>query len=92
MVQRVEFFKVGLVILFMVVAVAFAVTAEAWGALPDAVTNFGRIPEGLPWPWSCPHWPSPGPAAARTWSRATGCGTRATAWASTSPTWPRGDR
>ena len=48
MVQRVEFFKVGLVILFMVVAVAFAVTAEAWGALPDAVTNFGRIPEGLP--------------------------------------------
>jgi hypothetical protein len=87
-VQRVEFFKVGLVILFMVVAVAFAVTAEAWGALPDAVTNFGRIPEGLPWPWSCPHWPSPGPAAARTWSRATGCGTRATAWASTSPTWP----
>jgi hypothetical protein len=46
-VERVEFFKVGLVILFMVVAIAFAVTAEAWGALPDAVTGFGRIPEGL---------------------------------------------
>jgi hypothetical protein len=47
-VERVEFFKVGLVILFMVVAVVFAVSAAAWGALPDAVTNFGRIPEGLP--------------------------------------------
>ncbi|HET7518773.1 MAG TPA: Nramp family divalent metal transporter, partial [Actinomycetes bacterium] len=46
-VERVEFFKVGLVILFMVVAVVFAVSAAAWGALPDAVTNFGRLPEGL---------------------------------------------
>jgi hypothetical protein len=46
-VERVEFFKVGLVILFMVVAIVAAVTAEAWGALPDAVTGFGRLPEGL---------------------------------------------
>src|ERR671916_2524251 len=35
-VERVEFFKVGLVILFLVVAIAAAVTAEAWGALPDS--------------------------------------------------------
>jgi uncharacterized protein YhhL (DUF1145 family) len=47
-VERVEFLKVGLVILFMVVAVAAAITAEAWGALPDAITGFGRLPEGLP--------------------------------------------
>jgi hypothetical protein len=47
-VERVEFFKVGLVLLFMVVAVVAAVTADAWAALPDAVTNFGRLPEGLP--------------------------------------------
>jgi hypothetical protein len=47
-VERVEFFKVGLVILFMVVAIVAAVSAEAWGALPDAVTNFGRLPAGLP--------------------------------------------
>jgi hypothetical protein len=46
-VERVEFFKVGLVILFMVVAIVAAITAEAWSSLPDAVTGFGRIPEGL---------------------------------------------
>jgi hypothetical protein len=47
-VERVEFFKVGLVLLFMAVAIVAAISAEAWGALPDAVTGFGRIPEGLP--------------------------------------------
>jgi hypothetical protein len=47
-VERVEFFKVGLVILFMAVAIVAAVTADAWSSLPDAVTNFGRLPEGLP--------------------------------------------
>jgi hypothetical protein len=36
-----------LVILFMVVAIVAAVTADAWASLPDAVTGFGRIPEGL---------------------------------------------
>jgi hypothetical protein len=89
MVERIEFFKVGIILFFIVVAIATAITAEAWGALPDAVTNFGRLPEGLPLAWSCQPLPSPGPGAARTWSRATGCGTRATGWASTSPTWPR---
>jgi hypothetical protein len=46
-VERVEFFKVGLILFFIVVAIATAITAQAWGALPDAVTNFGRLPEGL---------------------------------------------
>jgi uncharacterized protein YhhL (DUF1145 family) len=31
-----------------VVAIVAAITAEAWGALPDAVTGFGRLPKGLP--------------------------------------------
>ncbi|HZA82657.1 MAG TPA: Nramp family divalent metal transporter [Actinomycetes bacterium] len=47
MVERIEFFKVGIILFFIVVAIATAITAEAWAALPDAVTNFGRIPEGL---------------------------------------------
>jgi hypothetical protein len=46
-VERVEFFKVGIILFFIVVAIATAITAEAWGALPDAVTNFGRLPPGL---------------------------------------------
>jgi len=48
MVERIEFFKVGIILFFIVVAIATAITAEAWGALPDAVTHFGRLPEGLP--------------------------------------------
>jgi hypothetical protein len=46
-VERIEFFKVGIILFFLVVAIAAAITAEAWGALPDAVTGFGRLPEGL---------------------------------------------
>jgi len=46
-VERVEFFKVGIILFFIVVAIVAAITAEAWGALPDAVTGFGRLPEGL---------------------------------------------
>ncbi len=37
--ERVEFVKVGLVLLFIVVAVVFAITAEAWGELPKNVTG-----------------------------------------------------
>jgi hypothetical protein len=36
--ERIEFAKVGLVILFIAVAVAFAISAETWGELPRAVT------------------------------------------------------
>jgi hypothetical protein len=46
-VERVEFFKVGVILFFILVAIATAITAEAWGALPDAVTGFGRVPAGL---------------------------------------------
>jgi uncharacterized protein YhhL (DUF1145 family) len=47
-VERIEFFKVGIILFFIVVAIVAAITAEAWGALPDAVTGFGRLPKGLP--------------------------------------------
>jgi hypothetical protein len=47
-VERVEFFKVGIILFFLVVAIAAAITADAWASLPDAVTGFGRLPEGLP--------------------------------------------
>jgi hypothetical protein len=46
-VERIEFFKVGIILFFIVVAIFAAITAEAWGALPDAVTDFGRVPAGL---------------------------------------------
>jgi len=36
--ERVEFVKVGLVLLFIVVALVFAITAQAWGELPKTVT------------------------------------------------------
>ncbi|GLY24718.1 Nramp family divalent metal transporter [Micromonospora sp. NBRC 101691] len=36
--ERVEFLKVGLVVFFVVVAVVFAISADAWGELPRTVT------------------------------------------------------
>jgi hypothetical protein len=47
-VEKIEFFKVGLVLLFLVVAIAAAITADAWANLPDAVTGVGQFPAGLP--------------------------------------------
>jgi len=37
--ERVEFVKVALVVIFIVVAIGFAVSASAWGDLPDTVTS-----------------------------------------------------
>ncbi|MFC0527028.1 Nramp family divalent metal transporter [Phytohabitans kaempferiae] len=36
--ERVEFVKVALVVIFIVVAIAFAISADAWGELPRAAT------------------------------------------------------
>jgi len=47
-VEKVEFFKVGAVIFFLLVVLFFAISARAYGDLPQVVTNFGRLPEGLP--------------------------------------------
>jgi len=37
--ERVEFVKVALVVIFIVVAIAFAISASAWSELPTAVTS-----------------------------------------------------
>jgi uncharacterized protein YhhL (DUF1145 family) len=37
--ERIEFVKVGLVLVLIVVAAGFAITASAWADLPDAVTQ-----------------------------------------------------
>ena len=42
--EKAEFFKVGLTIVFLVIAIFAGIKASAWGDLPDAVSNFGTIP------------------------------------------------
>jgi hypothetical protein len=42
--EKAQFFKVGLTIVFLAVAIVSAIGASAWQALPDAITNFGRLP------------------------------------------------
>lgn len=79
-VEKIELFKAGAVILFLVVAVLGAISLEAYGDLSQVVTNFGRVPEGLP-----PALVLSGIAAAGAgctiWCRATGSGTRVMGWA-----------
>jgi hypothetical protein len=43
--ERAQFFKVGLTLVFLSVAIVAAISASAWAALPDAITNFGRLPD-----------------------------------------------
>jgi hypothetical protein len=45
--EKTEFVKVALVLIFLVVAATAGITAAAWGDLPQAVTGFGQFPEGL---------------------------------------------
>ena len=42
--EKAEFFKVGLTIVFLIIAIFAAIKASAWADLPDAVSNFGKIP------------------------------------------------
>jgi len=42
--EKAEFFKVGLTIVFLVIAIFAGIKASAWADLPDAVTQFGQIP------------------------------------------------
>ena len=42
--EKAEFFKVGLTIVFLIIAVFAAIKASAWADLPDAVSGFGKIP------------------------------------------------
>lgn len=43
--EKAEFFKVGLTIVFLIVAIISAISASAWADLPQAITNFGRLPD-----------------------------------------------
>ncbi len=43
--ERAQFFKVGLTLVFLAVAIVAAISPTAWAALPQAITNFGRLPD-----------------------------------------------
>ena len=43
--ERAQFFKVGLTLVFLAVAIVAAISPSAWADLPQAVTNFGRLPD-----------------------------------------------
>jgi hypothetical protein len=42
--ERAEFFKVGLTILFLAIAIVAAIKASAWSHLTDNAQNFGKLP------------------------------------------------
>jgi hypothetical protein len=50
-VERVIFLKVAAILVFVVVAAVFAITASAWADLPRAVTTIGQVP-GAELGWS----------------------------------------
>ncbi len=43
--ERAQFFKVGLTLVFLAVAIVAAISPSAWADLPQAITNFGRLPD-----------------------------------------------
>ena len=43
--ERAQFFKVGLTLVFLSVAIVAAIDREAWADLPQAVTQFGMLPD-----------------------------------------------
>jgi hypothetical protein len=43
--ERVIVVKVAAIVVFLVVAIIFAINADTWRALGDAVTHFGRLPD-----------------------------------------------
>jgi hypothetical protein len=43
--ERAQFFKVGLTLVFLAVAIVSAISASAWAALPQAITHFGQLPD-----------------------------------------------
>jgi hypothetical protein len=47
-VEKVEFFKVGAVLFFLVVVLFFAISADAYRDTGQIVTSVGQLPEGLP--------------------------------------------
>ena len=61
-----EFFKVGLTIVFLAIAIVAGIKASAWGELRHNATNFGTLPTGSVFsvPRGTEHKPS-SPAGAR---------------------------
>ncbi|MGV3515870.1 Nramp family divalent metal transporter [Luteitalea sp.] len=43
--ERAQFFKVGLTLVFLSVAIVEAITPEAWADLPQAISGFGTLPD-----------------------------------------------
>ena len=43
--ERAQFFKVGLTLVFLAVAIVAAISPSAWADLPQALTNIGRLPD-----------------------------------------------
>jgi hypothetical protein len=46
--ERAQFFKVGLTLVFLTIAIVVAIGADTWRELPQAVTHFGILPDTLP--------------------------------------------
>jgi hypothetical protein len=81
--ERIQMVKVAAVGVLIVVAAIFAIGANAWADLPDIVTQ-ARIPaEELGFAVLLGALAFAGAGGARTSARATGSGTRVSAWAST---------
>ena len=43
--EKAQFFKVGLTIVFLVVAIISAISASAWADLPQVITHIGQLPD-----------------------------------------------
>ncbi len=43
--ERAQFFKVGLTLVFLAIAIVSGITASAWAELPKAIVEFGRLPD-----------------------------------------------
>ena len=43
--ERAQFFKVGLTLVFLVIAIVAAIGPSAWMALPSMITEIGRLPD-----------------------------------------------
>ena len=43
--ERAQFFKVGLTLVFLAVAIVAAISPSAWAALPQALTHVGQLPD-----------------------------------------------
>jgi hypothetical protein len=43
--ERAQFFKVGLTLVFLAVAIVAAISASAWADLPQAITQIGQFPD-----------------------------------------------